>query len=247
MKRLKPTKQIYENYTAEDFAVWEVLFNRQMNALATSASAAYLQAVKSIGFTSNEIPHFEKVNKRLAETTGWKIITVPCICPPKDFFALLAQKTFTCTCWLRTMQELDYLEEPDMFHDVFGHVPLLTNKAYCAFFETLGKLGEGHSHQPHIIDMLERLYWFTIEFGLIKNGDELKIYGSGIISSAGETKHALSNESAKHLFDVEKIMDQHFRNDVMQDDYFVIENFEQLINSIPQVKEKIRANTMVIS
>lgn len=247
MNRIKPTEQVYSSYTPQDFTVWNVLFNRQMNILSEVASKDYLEAVKTIGFQEDEIPDFEKINLRLSQLTGWKIITVPGICPPKEFFQLLAHKTFTCTCWLRTMEELDYLEEPDMFHDVFGHVPLLTNIDYCTFFEKLGKLGVQHIHNQEIIDMLERLYWFTIEFGMIKEAGELKIYGSGIISSIGETKHALSDASRKHAYAADVVMNQPFRTDIMQDDYFVIQRFEQLMKSIPDVEAIInKAELMVV-
>lgn len=238
INRIKPTEQIYSNYTTEDFLVWNVLFSRQMHALSASASKDFLHAVETIGFHEDEIPDFKKVNERLGTLTGWKIITVPGICPPAEFFQLLAQKKFTCTCWLRKMEELDYLEEPDMFHDVFGHVPLLTNPVYCNFFQALGELALEHLDDQDIIDMLERLYWFTIEFGLIKQEGELKIYGSGIISSIGETKHALG-DSRKHAFDADKIMDHPFRTDIMQDDYYVINSFEQLVASLPAIRRKL--------
>ena len=239
MERIKPVKQVYSNYTEEDFSVWKILFNRQMKNLRLHAAADYLQAVKDIGFNEREIPEFEQINKTLAKFTGWKIITVQGICPPVEFFRLLSQKTFTCTCWLRTMEELDYLEEPDMFHDVFGHVPLLTNPAYCEFFQALGAMGVKYIDQPEIVDMLERLYWFTIEFGLIRENGDTKIYGSGIISSVGETLHALGNQSRKFDFDVERIMDHGFRTDVIQEEYFVIDNLQELVNSLPLAEEKI--------
>lgn len=239
MERIKPTQQIYSHYTTEDFAVWNILYNRQINNLSASASKDYLSALQAIGFCEDEIPDFSKMNAKLEVATGWKIITVPGICPPAEFFKLLSQKTFTATCWLRRMDELDYLEEPDMFHDVFGHVPLLTNKAYCHFFEALGKLAVAHMHDQRIIDMLERLYWFTIEFGMIKESGALKIYGAGIISSVGETRHALGAGSTKHAFDVEAIMARPFRTDVMQDDYFVINSFSQLESCLPQVEKVI--------
>jgi phenylalanine-4-hydroxylase len=239
MNRVKPTEQIYTNYTAEDFMVWEILFSRQMASLAQYASRDYLNAVETIGFRKDQIPEFKDLNKRLAALTGWKIITVPGICPPAEFFRLLSEKTFTCTCWLRTMEELDYLEEPDMFHDVFGHVPLLTNPEYCEFFEALGTIAMENIDNQEAIDMLERLYWFTIEFGLMRQDEELKIYGSGIISSTGETKHAIGNRSAKHQFNVSQIMEHPFRTDVMQDDYYVIDNFQQLVDSLPLVRQKL--------
>jgi phenylalanine-4-hydroxylase len=235
----RPAEQIYSDYTKEDFAVWHKLFTRQMSVLNEAAAPEVLEAIRVIGFHADDIPHFEKVNERLAETTGWKIVTVTGICPPAEFFRLLAQKTFTCTCWIRTMSELDYLEEPDMFHDVFGHVPLLTNEAYSEFFQQLGQLATEHLDRPEIVDMLERLYWFTIEFGLRRDGDDWKIYGAGIQSSIGETRHALGNDSRKHPFDAAAIMNHPFRTDILQDDYYTIESFEELVRALPEVREII--------
>lgn len=236
MNRIKPTEQIYSQYTEEDFAVWNILFNRQMKTLRETAAKDYLAAVDTIGFKEDEIPNFEVMNQKLEKLTGWRIITVPGICPPSEFFQLLAQKTFTCTCWLRSMKELDYLEEPDMFHDVFGHVPLLTNNEYCAFFQTLGTIASEHIDNQDVIDMIERLYWFTIEFGLMEEEDQVRIYGAGIISSVGETKHALGNVSTKHRFDARKVMNHSFRTDIMQEEYFVIQSFDELMQAIPKVK-----------
>ncbi len=239
MNRVKPTEQIYSHYTTEDLAVWNILYNRQMKTLKEFASRDYLDAVKVIGFREDRIPDFSELNERLGKLTGWKIVTVPGICPPAEFFRLLSEKTFTCTCWLRTMSELDYLEEPDMFHDVFGHVPLLTNRDYCEFFEALGTIAMENIHNQDAVDMLERLYWFTIEFGLIREDDALKIYGSGIISSTGETAHAIGAASGKSEFEVNRIMDHSFRTDIMQDEYFVIGSFQQLVDALPLVRQKL--------
>jgi phenylalanine-4-hydroxylase len=241
MTRIKPTRQIYANYSAEDFSVWKILFERQMANLRAAAAPEVLEAIDAIGFHANAIPDFGEINKRLAALTGWQIVTVTGICPPAEFFRLLAQKTFTCTCWLRTMAELDYLEEPDMFHDVFGHVPLLTNAAYSDFFQKLGALATAHIDRPEVVDMIERLYWFTIEFGLRRSGDAFSIYGAGILSSTGETAHALSAASRKHRFDPSEIMSHPFRTDVLQEDYYVVESFAELVDSLPEVEAIVNA------
>ena len=133
----RPTEQIYSDYTSEDFQVWKTLYNRQTELLQHSASLEYLNALDVIGFSANNIPDFNEIEKALQSLTGWSLQTVPNISEQKDFFTFLSQKKFTATCWLRKMEELDYLEEPDMFHDVFGHVPLLSNKHYTDFFEGL--------------------------------------------------------------------------------------------------------------
>ena len=232
----RPAEQIYTNYTPEDFQVWETLFNRQMNLLKEAASAKYLDAINVIGFNAKKIPDFNEVNEVFKKNTGWTIEVIPNICPDDKFFSCAANKIFTSTCWLRTMAQLDYLEEPDMFHDVFGHMPLLTNEDYSNFFTAFGRLALNYIDNSFAIELLSRIYWFTIEFGLIRENGQLKIYGAGIMSSFGETKHAIANHSQKFDFDVEKILDTPYRKDILQDKYFVIDSFDQLYSSIPDIE-----------
>lgn len=235
--KTRPTEQIYKNYTEHDFLVWETLFNRQMKLLKETASAEYLSAIETVGFTSQKIPDFKEVNQALGGITGWNLHVVPCISEQKEFFQLLSQKKFTATCWLRTMEQLDYLEEPDMFHDVFGHVPLLSNHNYTNFFTGISKMALEHIDNPLAVELLGKIYWFTIEFGLIREESKLKIYGAGIMSSFGEVKHCLSNEVKRLDFDVETIFSTDYRNDQMQNLYFVIDSYEQLYNSLPAIKK----------
>jgi phenylalanine-4-hydroxylase len=237
--RIKPTEQIYKNYTGQDFQVWELLFNRQMNLLKECASTEYLHAINRVGFNSKKIPDFKEVNSKLEGITGWNLHVVPCISPQKDFFQLLSKRKFTATCWLRTMQELDYLEEPDMFHDVFGHVPLLSNHDYTNFFIGISNLALEHIDDPLAVELLGKMYWFTIEFGLIREKEQLKIYGAGIMSSYGEVKHCLSDKVKRLDFDVDAIFSTDYRNDQMQNLYFVIDSYEQLYNSLGKVKESL--------
>jgi phenylalanine-4-hydroxylase len=236
----RPTQQIYENYTPHDFAVWETLFNRQINLLTETASKEYLKAHKTINFSPKEIPDFKKVNSILGDITGWNLHVVPCISPQKDFFQLLSQKKFTATCWLRAMEQLDYLEEPDMFHDVFGHVPLLTNKSYCDFFKGISTIALEHIENPLAVELLGKIYWFTIEFGLIREEGKMKIYGAGIMSSFGEVKHCLSDKVTHMDFDVEKIFSTEYRNDQMQNLYYVIDSYEQLYNSLDEINTGLK-------
>lgn len=239
--RVRPTEQIYSNYTAEDFQVWKTLYERQTNLLRKTASQEYLNALEIVGFNANEIPNFLQIAERLKPITGWELVTVPNISEQKDFFTFLSQRKFTATCWLRKMEELDYLEEPDMFHDVFGHVPLLSNTAYTNFFEAISLIALEHINDSKAIELLGRIYWFTIEFGLIREEGELKIYGAGIMSSYGETKNCLSNATQKFDFEVGKIMDTDFRTDILQDKYFVIESYEQLYLSLPEIRKQLES------
>src|SRR5690242_160095 len=133
MERKRPTIQDYNSYTAKDFYVWRLLYERQLPSVQAHASQLYLDALDKIGFNANELPHFEKTTKRLQQHTGWQLKVVPGLVPEQAFFEMLANKVFPATCWLRTLEEMDYIEEPDIFHDVLGHVPLLVNSAYASF------------------------------------------------------------------------------------------------------------------
>ena len=244
---MRPTKQIYANYTEEDFAVWKLLYNRQMEILEPLASEAYLKAVNKVNFKANEIPDFKKTDSILAPLTGWGIEVVPNLCPQKEFFEFLSKKKFTATCWLRTMAQLDYLEEPDMFHDVFAHIPLLTDKAYGDFFLGMSKIALDFIDNPNAIELLSRLYLFTIEFGLIHEKGQLKIYGAGIISSKGETHHSVDPKIKKYDFNVEQIMNTPYRTDIMQDKYFVVDSFEQLYKSLPKVRSCLESKLQTVA
>jgi phenylalanine-4-hydroxylase len=237
--RIKPTAQVYSHYTVSDFEVWKLLWNRQTEYLHTHASRLYLEALTAIGFYSDEIPNFEKTNERLIRVTGWQLTVAPELVPDAEFFRLLAQRVFPATCWLRTMEELDYLEEPDMFHDVFGHAPLLTNTFFAIFMEAFGKLALQWVHHPGALKMLSAFYWFTVEFGLLSEDGEIKIFGSGIISSVGETQHVLHGQSLKIPFDIHGMMSTPYRTDKVQDQYFVIDSFEQLCDALPAIEEHL--------
>ncbi len=236
----RPLKQVYSDYTAQDLAVWKILFDRQMKTLKPIVSQEYLKAIEQVKFTNDKIPDFKEVNAILQSITGWSLEVVPNISPQKEFFEFLSQKKFTSTCWLRSMEQLDYLEEPDMFHDVFAHVPLLCNENYVNFFKGISDIALKHINNPEIVELLGRIYWFTIEFGLIKENGQLKIYGAGIISSKGETEFCLSPAAKRSHFDVSTIFNTSFRTDQIQEEYFVIESFEELYNSLGEIEELIQ-------
>ncbi len=235
----KPTVQIYKNYTGEDFKVWKILFNKRLENLQGIVAEEFLIALKDLNFRAEKIPNFNEINKTLRNTTGWSIKTVANISPPKEFFSFLSMKKFTATCWLRSIDQIDYLEEPDMFHDVFGHVPLLSNKDYTDFFKEMGEIAMSVIEDPKKLEKLQRIYWFTIEFGLIRKNNDFKIYGAGIISSNEESKNALSKKSKKWEFDVKKIMNHPFKIDVVQDTYYYINSFEQLTFSIAEIRDNL--------
>lgn len=232
-------RQIYGHYTKEDFSVWKILYDRQIQNLPSAASTDHMKGLDLVNFASHEIPKFDETNEILQNTTGWQLAVVPGIVPDYTFFELMSNKRFPATTWLRKMKELDYLEEPDMFHDVFAHVPMLTNQSFVDFLEELSKIGLQYVGNAYAIELLARVYWFTVEFGLIQEEQGLRIYGAGILSSAGETKFSLSEEPPKYDFDVRVMANTPFKKDVFQDRYFVIQSYEQLYESIPLIKEVI--------
>ncbi|RIJ34152.1 phenylalanine 4-monooxygenase [Pontibacter oryzae] len=234
-------KQNYSSYTEENHNVWSILFDRQIENLPDKAIPEFLDGLKKVGFTRERIPNFDDVNKKIKPITGFEVVAAPGIVDDALFFQLIANKQFPATVWVRRMDQLDYLEEPDMFHDVFGHVPLLTIPVYCDFLAKLSAMALEHIDRPDIIDRLTRIYWYTIEFGLFrKPGEKAKIYGAGILSSVGESKLSVSDESVKYDFDVQHILDTSYIKETFQSQYFCIESFEQLLHSLPQVHDAIQ-------
>lgn len=236
---MTPMEQQYANYTKEDLQVWEILFNRQMENLPGRATDEFLQGIDRINFTADRIPDFSETNPLLKSITGWELAVVPGIIADDIFFQLMADCKFPASTWLRKMSELDYLEEPDMFHDVFAHVPLLTNQAFVDFLQELSKIGLEYIDNKWAIELLSRIYWFTVEFGLIREAEGLRIYGAGILSSAGETIFCLSEKPEHFEYNVEQILNTPYRKDTFQDRYFIIESYEQLYRSLPEIKKQI--------
>jgi phenylalanine-4-hydroxylase len=236
---LKDMKQVYDNYSEEDHLVWQVLFDRQIKNLPMAVTKEYLIGMDKVRFQSETIPNFDATNLILKDLTGWELVAVEGIVDDTLFFELMSNRKFPATTWLRSMAELDYLEEPDMFHDVFAHVSLLANQAFVDFLQALSQIGHEHAGDAHAIELLSRIYWFTVEFGLIRENDELRIYGAGILSSAGETAYSLSKEPKRFEFDVDQILETPFKKDSFQTVYFIIDSYQQLFDSIDEIKEKL--------
>lgn len=240
-------KQAYQTYTADDQAVWRMLYERQMKQLPPIASQAYMEGIEKVGFVADHIPNFEtETNPRLRALTGWEVEVVPGLIPQKEFFELLSNRKFPASTWLRKPDQLDYLEEPDMFHDTFGHVPLLTNQAFCDFMGDLSRVALRWLDVPEAIAQIGRLYWFTVEFGLIQEDDQLKIYGGGILSSAGESVYCLSEAIPKIPFNVRTLLNAPYHIDHYQDHYFVINSYEQLYRSTPDIEEILSETFLVM-
>lgn len=228
--------QEYDNYTDEDFEVWKLLYQRQIANLPDRAAKAFLSGLDKVGFVADRIPMFSETDSVLSKETGWSLEVVPGLIPDKNFFELLSIKKFPATTWLRKLNELDYLEAPDMFHDVFAHVPILSNQHFVDFLQALGKLALKHIDNPFAIELIGRVYWFTVEFGLVKSDVGLRIYGAGILSSTGETQFCLGNEATRLSYDVKSVMENHYYKHAFQDRYYIIESYEQLFGSMKEIE-----------
>ena len=224
-------RQRYDGYTAENQQSWQTLYDRQMAYLPEHASQVYLRGAKSINLVRDYIPYLEgpkSVNHFLAPLTGWQSRAVPGYLPAKAFFACLARREFPTTVVIRPKESLDYLPEPDIFHDIFGHVPLHADPVFADFLQTYGKAAL-LTNDPYHTERLARLFWFTVEFGLIREGGRLKVYGSGLISSPGESRHSLESDKVERRpFDLDRVCDTSFEIDHYQPILYVLDSFEQL-------------------
>jgi phenylalanine-4-hydroxylase len=224
-------QQPWDDYTDTDHDVWRQLYAPQRELLVGRASQAFLQAQDAMGMTPDRIPRFDDLNRVLEAATGWTLVGVEGLLPELDFFGHLAGRRFPVTWWIRKPEQIDYIEEPDLFHDLFGHVPLLMNPVFADYMQAYGKGGvKAHGIGADALQNLTRLYWYTVEFGLIREHGQLRIYGSGIVSSSGESIHCLDSDAPNRIgFDLERIMRTRYRIDSYQKTYFVIDSFEQLM------------------
>lgn len=220
--------QRWERFTSDEHRVWDLLFARQQRQLAGSAVAAFERGLELLRLSRPGIPDLDELNARLFARTGWTVVSVPGLIPDDVFFEHLSGRRFPAGNFIRPRDRLDYLEEPDVFHDVFGHVPLLADPAAADFMQALGARGlEAIGHGA--LHRLARLYWYTVEFGLAREGGRLKIYGAGIVSSFGETAYSLeSREPRRQPFDLERVLRTTYRTDAFQKAYFVVDGFDRL-------------------
>ena len=224
-------EQNWQDYSEEEHAVWRVLFERQQRLLVGRACPEFLDGLGALGVAAEGIPDFRQLGQVLDAATGWRIAAVPGLVPDDVFFAHLAHRRFPSTCFIRRRDQLDYLQEPDIFHDICGHVPLLMNPVFADYMQAYGEgglkaLGLGH------LQHLARLYWYTVEFGLIATQEGLRIYGSGILSSAGESVYCLEDRRPNRIrFDLRRVMRTRYCIDDFQQTYFVIDDFQQLFDA----------------
>jgi len=222
--------QDWAAYSAADHDLYRRLYERQAAQLPGLACEEFIDAVKHLGEPTH-IPHFDALSDTLYRATRWQVVAVPGLIPEEAFFALLSQRRFPVTGWIRKPEEFDYVVEPDVFHDLFGHVPLLFNPMFADYMQAYGAGGLKASRLESC-EYLARLYWYTVEFGLIDTPAGLRAYGAGILSSAGELRHSVTSPAPQRLgFDLERIMRTRYKIDSYQASYFVIDSFRQLIDA----------------
>lgn len=233
-QRLEETPPIgdeikYPEYSEEDHETWQILVERQMEQLPGRACEAYMRGQEVLKLESDRIPSLSNLSTRLEDETGWQVANVPGLIHEKNFFELLADRKFPSTNYVRGRDELDYTPAPDCFHDIFGHMPMLTQPDFADFYQLFGRaaLNAEGADRPR----LERFHWFTVEFGLIRENGEKRIFGAGIVSSNEEVTHALSDEVTLHPFDPEHIVEKDdYEVYNLQDELFVLDSFEQLVD-----------------
>lgn len=231
-------EQPYEAYVDEDHQIWGDLMHRQEAVLQSRACEEWLAARTRLGLNQGRVPSFNALNKTLGPVSGWELAAVEGLLPGEVFFGLLAERKFPVTWWMRSRAQFEYLPEPDLFHDAYGHVPMLLNPVFGDFVQEYAKAALRARGEDQ--ERLARLYWFTVEFGLLGTPSSPRIYGAGILSSAGESVHAVDNpEVERALFDPEAAMQQPYQIDKMQPKYFVVKDLHTLYSSVKPILDRI--------
>lgn len=226
--------QEWETYSQDEHDVWLRLYERQHEILRTRACKPFLDGLDALDLHGRGIPDFQQLNQALKPLTGWEVVAVPGLVPDIEFFDLLANRKFPAGRFIRKPSEFDYIEAPDIFHDVYGHVPLLTNQVFADYMQAYGKGGQ-RAYGNFDLKQLARLYWYSVEFGLIRENGEMKIYGAGILSSPAESVFALESPSPNRVeFDLTRLMRTNYKIDDFQDIYFVIDDFGELFQATLQ-------------
>ena len=233
----------YPDYTADEHAVWRELFARQSQLLPGRAADEFLTGLEALDLDRGRIPALADVSRKLNAATGWRVARTPGLLDAHDFFSHLAQRIFPCTDYIRSREELDYTPAPDCFHDIFGHTPMIMHPRFADFYQRIGEAALA-CRDPAVEEGLTRIYWFTVEFGLVKNPRGLRIFGNGIISSYAETQHSLTDKVTRRPFDPDVVAATPYDIWHFQDMLFVIESFDDLASSFDRwVRRKIAAGT----
>ena len=229
--------QDHAAYTSENHDVWGILYERRMTTLRDTGSIVFLEGSERIGLSPDQVPDLSDVNRRLGERTGWAAVPVSGFIPAAEFFRCLSLRRFPTTITVRPREQLDYLPEPDIFHDVFGHVPLHSDPVFADFLQRFGALASASGSDEEVTEMA-RLFWFTVEFGLIRERGKTRIYGSGLISSHGDAANALGDRCRRLPFDLDAVLAQPFEIDHFQDVLFVIDSFDQLFEAVETIERR---------
>lgn len=218
-------------YTQEEHETWQALYKRQMKVLPGRAIDQFMDSLSTLGISHDKVPSYDEVNDILMKRTGWRAVPVPGFIPDEPFFELLANRRFPVGNFIRKPHQMDYIQEPDIFHDLFGHVPILADPVFANYMEAYGKGGVKATKLGHA-GMLARLYWYTVEFGLIRERGDMHIYGAGILSSPAESVFSVDDPSPNRVgFNLERMLRTHYYIDDFQDTYFVIDSFQQMFEA----------------
>ncbi len=236
-----PSMQDWAGYSDEEHLVWATLYRRRMPVLRTTASRVFLRGVDDIGLGSEGIPDLAVLNGRLSRRTGWRAVPVAGFLPAAEFFSSLSRREFPTTVTIRPADRLDYVPAPDIFHDVFGHVPLHADPVFADFLQRFGAVA-ARSTEPRLTERLARLFWFTVEFGLILEADGVRAYGSGLISSHADAANALGPDCEHRRFTLDGVLAQPFQIDALQQVLFVVDSFQQLFTAVAEMERRITAS-----
>jgi len=232
-------RQEYEKYTPEQHAVWKELVLRRLPQVGEYACKEYLEGMEIIGLDPDRLPHFNRISDQLKPRTGWSTTAVSGFLPADAFFEMLEARMFPTTTWLRSRDSLDYIPQPDIFHDVFGHVPMHAHPVFADFLQHYGSVC-AHTRDKQVLERLGRLFWFTVEFGLMRQGGKIKVYGSGVISSHGECTRVIAGGCEVKAFDLDTVLETPVKVDELQKVLFAIESFEQVYEAMHEAERRFK-------
>jgi phenylalanine-4-hydroxylase len=231
---------VKNNYTDQEHEIWAVLYTRLLQFLPETADKIVFDSIQKLGYPPDHVPNLEEVNSKLTAITDWTVVPLEDMVEDNEFIAMLAQKKYPCRTWLRTQEQLDNdIDEYDMFHDIIGHTPLLTIPAYSSYLTGIGKLALENLNNKEAIALLKRVYWHSIQFGIIATEHTLKIYGAHLLSSRGETIYSISAGVPKYDLNVSIMMDTPYKKGSYQEKYFVINSYDDLFNSLDAIKSEL--------
>jgi len=237
-------EQKYDDYTEEQHRVWQELVERRWPQIESHACSEYLDGYKIIGLQKDRLPNLTAISAQLTPRTGWSTTPVSGFLPGQAFFEMLASRMFPTTTWLRSRDSLEYTPEPDIFHDVFGHVPMHSHPVFADFLQHYGSVCAQIEDKP-VLERLGRLFWYTVEFGLMRQGGKIRVYGSGVISSHGECTNAIQGGCKIRPFDLDAVLETPVKVDELQKVFFAIESFDQIYEAMQEAEKRVKEGAHV--